>query len=48
MAVGDVMLDRGVANRIKANSPDYPYEKIKKIIEKDIEDNYITSFNYGD
>jgi len=34
MAVGDVMLDRGVANRIKANSPDYPYEKIKKIIAK--------------
>ena len=32
MAVGDVMLDRGVANRIKLNGQDYPYEKIRKIL----------------
>jgi poly-gamma-glutamate capsule biosynthesis protein CapA/YwtB (metallophosphatase superfamily) len=34
MAVGDVMLGRGVYDKIKEYGPDYPFEKIKDLISR--------------
>lgn len=34
VAVGDVMLDRGVNQKIKKMGPDYPFEKTKEIINR--------------